>query len=278
LHVTILAIEAIIAAKEVQSRAEFNEEHAKELAEPLKRGELLKPVVVFFDGEKYWLASGFHRLRAHVLIGLRYIRVEIRCGTMRDAILFSVGCNATHGLRRTNEDKNRAVTMLLIDKEWGNWSNNRIAEACGVSHTFVSRVRAEMTSNGFKFDVRRETANGTIIDTSRIGKTSQLKAVPRTILDQIHNRFLIIDKIVDHSPFDPDEMDELDEEIAKVQEELKAMRQAMKSKRMQLSTLEAKRQRLMTGPEPLCGTNGTNFPDHFEKNSGMQDEVLANHG
>ena len=70
MHVVLLPIEAIIAAKEVQSRAEFSEEHAKELAEPLKCGELLPPVIVFFDGQKYWLASGFHRLRAHVLAGL----------------------------------------------------------------------------------------------------------------------------------------------------------------------------------------------------------------
>jgi hypothetical protein len=275
MHVTILAIEAIIAAKEVQSRAEFNEEHAKELAEPLKRGELLKPVVVFFDGQKYWLASGFHRLRAHVLAGLSLIRVEIRCGTMRDAILFSAGCNRKHGLSRTNDDKRRAVTMLLIDKEWGNWSNNWIAKTCGVSHTWVGQIRAEMTSNGFKFDVKRETANGTIINTSRIGKASQLIAVPRTIPDQIHNRLLIIDKIVDYSIVDPDEIDELDKKIFNLREELKTMRQAIKSKRMQLSTVEAMRQRLRIGPEQLLGTNGTNgtnSSDHLEKISGARIE------
>lgn len=275
MHVVLLPIEAIIAAKEVQSRAEFSEEHAKELAEPLKRGELLPPVIVFFDGQKYWLADGFHRLRAHVLAGLRYIRVEIRFGTMRDAILFSAGCNRKHGLCRTNDDKRRAVTMLLIDKEWGNWSNNWIAKTCGVSHTCVSQIRAEMTSNGFQFNVRRETTNGNIMDTSRIGKASQLKAAPRCIPDQIHNRILITDNIVDHSSFDPDEVDALDKKIFNLREELKIMRQAIKSKRMQLSTVEAMRQRLKMEPEQVLGTNGTNgtnSSEHLEKISDARSE------
>ena len=38
-------------------------------------------------------------------------------GTQRDAILWSISANATHGLRRTNEDKRRAVTRLLQDPE-----------------------------------------------------------------------------------------------------------------------------------------------------------------
>jgi hypothetical protein len=36
----------------------------------------------------------------------------------RDAILFSVSANGTHGQRRTNEDKRRAVLCLLNDPEW----------------------------------------------------------------------------------------------------------------------------------------------------------------
>ena len=34
-------------------------------------------------------------------------------GTVRDAILFSLGCDDRHGLRRKNLDKRRLVTTML---------------------------------------------------------------------------------------------------------------------------------------------------------------------
>ena len=58
-------------------------------------------------------------------------------------MLFSVGANAAHGLRRTNEDKRRAVLTLLHDPEWREWPQRRIAEACGVSAEYVSRVKGK---------------------------------------------------------------------------------------------------------------------------------------
>lgn len=39
----------------------------------------------------------------------------------REAILFIVGANASHGLRRTNADKRRTVERLLADEEWRGW-------------------------------------------------------------------------------------------------------------------------------------------------------------
>ena len=58
-------------------------------------------------------------------------------------MLFSVGANATHGLRRTNDDKRRAVLTLLSDAEWSQWSDREIAKRCGVSPDTVGRIRAE---------------------------------------------------------------------------------------------------------------------------------------
>jgi uncharacterized ParB-like nuclease family protein len=276
--VSVLPTDAILAAKEVQSRAVLSDEYSNECAESLKRGEALPPVDVFFDGKAYWLANGFHRLRAHVLAGHRMIRAQIRTGTKRDAILFSVASNRTNGLRRTNEDKRRAVTMVLSDSEWQTWSNNKIAKVCGVSHTFVGNIRDEMTSNGFKFDDRRKTANGNIMDTSRIGKTLERKFKLKSVAEQIEELSPIIDAIVDRTPFDQDEVDEIDAEIAKKREVIKKMRQDLRSEKTELSILEAKRQRLMMGPEQLAGTNGTNFSVHFEKNSDTQEELSASHG
>lgn len=55
--------------------------------------------------------------------------------------------NSQHGLRRTNEDKRRAVMTLLQDAEWGGWSDREIARRAGVSNNFVSILRSSLSSN-----------------------------------------------------------------------------------------------------------------------------------
>ncbi len=55
--------------------------------------------------------------------------------------MFSLGVNSTHGLRRSNTDKRKAVMTLLQDSEWSQWSDRVIAKQCQVSPTFVAKVR-----------------------------------------------------------------------------------------------------------------------------------------
>jgi hypothetical protein len=74
------------------------------------------------------------------------VLVEVRTGSKRDAVLYSVGANAALGLRRTDADKRRAVKTLLNDDEWAAWSDNAMAKACAVSQPFVSGLRS-ITSN-----------------------------------------------------------------------------------------------------------------------------------
>lgn len=124
-----------------QPRAHLNETAVAEYAESLTEGAKLPAVTVYFDGSEYWLADGFHRYFAHKKIGALKIDADVRTGSCRDAVLHSVGANASHGLRRTNEDKHRAVQTLLNDEEWSAWTDREIAKICGVSHPFVAAVR-----------------------------------------------------------------------------------------------------------------------------------------
>ena len=124
-----------------QTRVALNEPAVAEYADALREGVKLPPVVVFFDGSAHWLADGFHRFFAHKAARKASINVDIREGSRRDAVLYSVGANATHGLRRTNEDKRRAVKTMLDDSEWSQWSDREIARQCGVSNNFVSTIR-----------------------------------------------------------------------------------------------------------------------------------------
>jgi len=105
-----------------QPRTEFNEDVIAEYAQLLPEGAEFPAITVYFDGAHYWLADGFHRYwaakRANAELSINVIH-----GSNRDAILHSVGANAKHGLRRSNQDKRKAVTTLLLDKEWCQWSD-----------------------------------------------------------------------------------------------------------------------------------------------------------
>lgn len=131
-----------------QSRAAINEETVSDYAEIMQHPEtVFPPITVYFDGKSYWLADGFHRVAAWQRVGRDEVPAEIRQGDRRQAILHSCGANAAHGLRRSNDDKRRAVMTLLEDNEWSKWSDREIGRRVRVSHTFVAKVRAGLTGN-----------------------------------------------------------------------------------------------------------------------------------
>lgn len=140
-----------------QSRANMNEDTVAEYVAAMEDGAHFPPVIVFYDGERYWLADGYHRFyatrqkaaKSGLTDYLAYIECEVQQGTQRDAVLYSVGANATHGLRRTNADKRRAVETILRDEEWAKWSDSEIGRRCGVSQPFVGTVRRELSQNGY---------------------------------------------------------------------------------------------------------------------------------
>ncbi len=151
-----------------QPRVAINEDVVADYAATVHE---LPPVVVFFDGVAYWLADGFHRYHAHRRAGEHTLEALVHQGTKRDAVLYAAGANTTHGLRRTNADKRRAVETLLGDDEWKRWSDSEIARRCGVHHTFVGDVRRSHVSDTSE-PRTFTTKHGTVatMDTSRIGK------------------------------------------------------------------------------------------------------------
>lgn len=125
-----------------QSRTSINTDTVSEYAQALTDGATMPPVVVFFDGADHWLADGFHRFHAFRKAGRDSIKADVRQGTCREARLYAAGANGTHGLRRTNEDKRRAVQMVLDDAECAEyWTDREIAKHCAVSHPFVAAIR-----------------------------------------------------------------------------------------------------------------------------------------
>ncbi|MBX3583582.1 MAG: hypothetical protein KF810_16980 [Rhizobiaceae bacterium] len=160
-----------------QSRAMLQNSVIEEYASAIAAGVEFPPVVLFYDGTDHWLADGFHRVRAFAVAGIDLIPADIRQGTRRDAILYSVGANETHGLRRTNDDKRRAVLVLLNDEEWAKWSDREIARKCNVGHPLVASLRPKLTGISSSDSKPRTytTKHGTraTMNTSAIGKTKQ---------------------------------------------------------------------------------------------------------
>jgi hypothetical protein len=154
-----------------QSRAGLHDETVADYADALRAGTTFPPVVIFYDGNTRWLADGFHRYAAAAAAGMKAILAEIRQGSRRDAILHSVGANETHGLRRTNEDKRRAVQTLLDDQEWSKWSDREIARQCQVSQPFVSKLRPITDNVGSERTYTTKHGTTATMDTSAIGKS-----------------------------------------------------------------------------------------------------------
>lgn len=124
-----------------QPRETVNNDKIAEYADAMKAGDKFPALVVFEDETGIWLADGFHRHYAAQHAGIKTMSCRVMPGGLRDAILYSVGANATHGVPRSDEDKRRAVTRLLDDAEWTQWSDNDIRKKCKVSLSFVQKLR-----------------------------------------------------------------------------------------------------------------------------------------
>ncbi|MGB2787901.1 MAG: hypothetical protein WBC13_01070, partial [Dokdonella sp.] len=194
----LVALAAIVNDGGTQMRAGMNADTVREYEDALTEAEAwpFPPVVVFHDGARYWLADGFHRLNAAHRSGkFQEIPAEIKAGTRRDAVLYAAGANASHGLRRTNDDKNRAVKALLEDEEWAKWSDREIARRCAVDNSFVSRLRAKLTVDHPQSDIR-SGADGRTINTANIGANRpaqptmlavwELEATVRGVYSQVY--------------------------------------------------------------------------------------------
>ena len=174
-----------------QSRAAINEATVAEYAEAMADPDtVFPPVIVYFDGREYWLADGFHRLAAWARIGRTDIPAEIRQGDVRKAILHSVAANAAHGLRRTNDDKRRAVLTLLEDEEWSAWSNREIARRCAVSDHLVADVRAGLTAYSRSEDRPGQRTYTTKHGTPATMNTSNIGAKAAEKPEQVSTEFV----------------------------------------------------------------------------------------
>lgn len=156
---------------DTQSRLSLDEDVIKEYGELLKSGHEFPPLVVVFDGADYWLVDGFHRRWAAVKQKLDKFKCQVIEGTREDARWLSYGVNKDHGIKRSTEDKQKAVIAALKHPKGAKLADSKIALHVGVDDKTVAKYRAklELTSEIPK-STERTGKDGRTINTERIGK------------------------------------------------------------------------------------------------------------
>lgn len=118
-----------------------------------EKGVELPPVTVFACGGSMFLADGDHRVEAAVrrkqtAIKARVFEHDTADEARSKARTFAAGANAEHGVKRSDEDKRRAVRSVINEPEFKHTTNRQLAEVCKVGHMMVNQIRRELTANG----------------------------------------------------------------------------------------------------------------------------------
>lgn len=157
-----------------QPRAVLDFEAVYDYADAMSAGAKFPAVTVFYDGQRYWLADGFHRVRAARAAGLETIECDVRPGTLEDAQWFSFSANKANGLRRSNDDKQRAIKAALAHPRGAGLSDSEIARHCGVTQPTVAawREKLGLSSKILKIQRRTVTRKGKTFEqnTANIGR------------------------------------------------------------------------------------------------------------
>jgi len=237
-----------------QPRQFINEDVVNEYSELLLDDKVLPPVDVFHDGANYWLADGYHRFFANKKAGFLDVEANVHEGTRRDAVLFSVGANSSHGLRRTSEDKRKAVITLLEDLEWGEWSDNEIARVCHVSNMTVGRIKKSM--NLEKTEVKYKDKHGNVSTMKVPSEPVKLKPLEKMVEPEEDK---LTELAVAHQELAEENAKLLDKLAVKnmegSEEDKQAAAETIAELRAQIKTLEAENRALKVSRDQLQAKN-----------------------
>jgi hypothetical protein len=149
-----IAISQIVIDGGTQIRAAINDRVVADYAERMSEGVMFPPVVLFHDGNAYYMADGFHRALASTRVGFSDIDANVQPGTKADAVWFALGANKENGQRLTEADKKHAVLLALT--MWPNKTQREIAEQVGCAQSFVSYVSTNINSDNRRLFTSRD--------------------------------------------------------------------------------------------------------------------------
>lgn len=140
---TIIALDVLTLDEELQPRAAIDRAVLENYVQLLVDGVQFPPVVAFRDGAVLWLADGFHRWHAHKVIDADGIEADIREGDRRDALLYSLAANATHGLQRGATDYKRAYQTACRNRLVDAADSDAVAKLLQCSGSWADRLTAD---------------------------------------------------------------------------------------------------------------------------------------
>lgn len=114
--------------------------HIRELAEAAKSRDL-DPVRVWWDGKKWTLIDGHHRIKAYIRAGKgqHLVPVEVFEGTAEEALGYAAGANSKAKLPMSSSEKSSAAWHLVVLAE--GLSKAKQAAEAGVSERLVAMMR-----------------------------------------------------------------------------------------------------------------------------------------
>lgn len=139
-----LFIKDLLLDQKYQARSRMDPQVIKDYEGLISEGVEMPPIKVVCIQNQLYVVDGFHRVHAYRNQGRDRIEAEVIESTAQDALILAISANQSHGLRRSIQDKNKAVEMALENIELADQSDRQLAKLCGVSQPFVSSVRARM--------------------------------------------------------------------------------------------------------------------------------------
>ena len=141
-------ISKIDDSSRTQLRCCISEDTINLYAEDLRNGIKYPPVVLFPEGDKYFIGDGYHRIEAAKAANHKVIEAKIRRGGLVAALEYAAGANDKHGLRRTREDKQNAIRVLLTNPDFNIKSDRELGRIVHVDHHTVGSLREKLETSG----------------------------------------------------------------------------------------------------------------------------------
>jgi len=154
-----IPLTSLTLVADTQARTGLRENVLEDYAEAMRDGAKFPPISVVSDGSTTWVWDGWHRVVAARSIDANAdIAASVIHGTLDDAIWLAASANRTHGCRRTNTDKVRALMLALRVRP--EESLRVIAEWCGVSHEMVRQYKQSLQASAEIEQAAVEVADG----------------------------------------------------------------------------------------------------------------------
>jgi hypothetical protein len=150
-NIVDMPIDRITVDQRLQMRNGLDEDWVGQMVQKLEEdGDIDQPIVVYRDGETFWLADGFHRVEAYRRAGRTEIEAEIIDGDFDAAVIHAEKANLNHG-KNLSPDERRNIMYARIERNyqitlengksihWWQLSNKAIAAELGVSYKSIQR-------------------------------------------------------------------------------------------------------------------------------------------